>query len=136
MKGGGSNQLLPSSIRYIIALNQKVNPLDIVNKILYNGEVMYVNYEPDPEPLVKAPGPLRIGITVEYAYNIHITPEQYQLWMKVTYKEPLVHLKALSKALKAVQRESNGYMERDELCSDVYCDLCYKYTYEKSPWNR
>ena len=95
-----------------------------------------MNYdESDPEPLVKTPGPLRTGITVEFAYGISVTPEQYQSWMKVTYKEPLANLKALSKALKAAKREPNGYMEQDELCSNVDCVLCYKYTYEKRTWN-
>jgi len=88
-----------------------------------------MNYdESDPEPLVKTPGPLRTGITVELAYGIGS-------YYGLPYKEPLANLKALSKALKAAKREPNGYMEQDELCSNVDCVLCYKYTYEKRTWN-
>ena len=84
---------------------------------------------PEPKKLVDTPGPLRVGITVEFAYGIG---QHYAL----PYKEPLANLKALAKELKAAKREKCGYMSDDELCSDVMCDLCYKHTYDRALWNQ
>ena len=51
------------------------------------------------------------------------------------YKEPLHVLKTRTEALKKANREPLRYMERSELCDDIWCGLCYKGRNEKAPWN-